>query len=88
MEIVLALAIIGVGLIWYYNAKSKSAPDSSKQDQSHLAPYKIEPPQPVIEVAPAPVPAQDIKGNWPFPGPVDKATPPKAKKPEIGRAHV
>ena len=46
MEIVIALAIIGVGLIWYYNGKSKSAPASTKEDQNHLAPYKIETPEP------------------------------------------
>ena len=74
MEIVIALAIIGVGLIWYYNGKSKSAPASTKEDQNHLAPYKIETPEPA--------PVVEAKGDWPFPtavaeAPVEK---PKAKK--------
>ena len=53
MELVIAIAIIGVGLIWYYNAKMKenadrnqSAPSDAEDRVEATAPYKVEPPQP------------------------------------------
>lgn len=53
MELVIAIAIIGVGLIWYFNAKSKensdrnqSAPGGAEDRVEATAPYKVEPPQP------------------------------------------
>ena len=44
MELVIAIAIIGVGLIWYYNDKIKN-PVVSNKDATDEAPYKVEAPQ-------------------------------------------
>ena len=73
MEIVLALAIIGVGLIWYYNNKKHSAPANPEP--------KTEVPQSVVESVPEP--EQKANGTWPFPTSVPPAEPEpmKAKKP-------
>lgn len=84
MELVIALVIIGVGLIWYYNAKSRSAP-AAKLDQNDLAPYKIESPEvtPVVAPPEPSKPADDrveaaaSNGTWPFPTPVVEAKPVK-----------
>lgn len=94
MELVIALAIIGVGLIWYYNSKSRSAPTNTKSDHSDLAPYKIEspvvtpiivPPEPSKPAddrveAPAPVAQVDASVNWPFPQAQPVAAKPEKKK--------
>lgn len=41
MEIIIAIVIVGVGLIWYYNNKAaeKQAQDAKNADE---APYKVE----------------------------------------------
>lgn len=44
MELVIAIAIIGVGLIWYYNDKIKNPVVSNKKEEDQ-APYKVEAPQ-------------------------------------------
>ena len=93
MELVIALVIIGIGLIWYYNAKSRSA-TAAKPDQSDLVPYKIEspvvtpiivPPEPSKPAddrveAPAPVAQVDASANWPFPQAQPVAAKPEKKK--------
>lgn len=55
MEIIIALVIIGVGLIWYFNAQ-KNKPEANKDS---LAPYKVEPPKATVNAA-------DLAGSTPL----------------------
>ena len=47
MEIIIAIAIIGVGLVWYFNAQKKK----TESDNDALAPYKVETPKATVNAA-------------------------------------
>lgn len=92
MEIIIALVIIGVGLIWYFNAQ-RNKPETNKDS---LAPYKVEPPKATVNAAdlagstpltitPTPSPLQSLPVSV---APVVEAPaekPAKAKKPTVGK---
>ena len=47
MEIIIGLAIVAVGVIWYFNAQKKK-PETNNDAQ---APYKVEPPKATVNAA-------------------------------------
>lgn len=90
MEIIIALVIIGVGLIWYYNNKAaeKQIVDTKKENQ---APYKVEPPETSANVkevvAEAAVGTVKVEASVQKPAktkkaPAKKPAKPKAEKPK------
>lgn len=75
MEIIIGLAIVAVGVIWYFNAQKKK-PEANNDAQ---APYKVEPPKATVNAA-------DLAGVIITPAPVVESTTPlpeekPAKKP-------
>ena len=75
MEIIIALVIIGVGLIWYFNAQ-KNKPEANKDS---LAPYKVETPKATVNAADlAGVEVATVAVS--APAPVVEEKPAKAKK--------
>ena len=78
MEIIIALVIIGVGLIWYFNAQ-KNKPEANKDS---LAPYKVEPPKATVNAA-------DLAGSTPLtitPQPAPLQSLPVSLGPVVGEA--
>jgi hypothetical protein len=47
MEIIIGLAIVVVGVIWYFNAQRKKP----EANNDALAPYKVEPPKATVNAA-------------------------------------
>lgn len=77
MEIIIFLVIVAVGLFWYYNSKSNTAPVANEADS---APYKLDTPPSVAEVAASAEPVAEQ------PKQAKKAAAPKAKKPAAMKA--
>jgi type IV secretory pathway VirB10-like protein len=95
MEIIIALFIVGVGLIWYFNAQRKKsetmeAAETAKPAEPVVITPSLNPMQslPVTVAEPAPAPVEVAPTVEPAPVEVAPAPAAKAKPRKVGKTAV